>query len=60
MTATYLGKLSSDIFFKAPFMSGWNCKNSDILSSKWGVAPSILEGIDALWIYWGWDSLFGP
>ena len=59
MTGTYIGKVSSDVFFKAPFMSGWNYKNSDILSSKWGTAPSLFEGIDALSIYWGWGPILG-
>lgn len=59
MTGTYIGKVSADVFFKAPFMSGWNYKNSDILSSKWGVAPSLFEGIDALSIYWGLGPILG-
>jgi len=59
MTGTYIGKVSSDVFFKAPFMSGWNYKNSDILSSKWGVAPTLFEGINDLLIYWGLGPILG-
>jgi hypothetical protein len=59
MTGTYIGKVSSDVFFKAPFMSGWNYKNSDILSSKWGVAPTLFEEINALSIYWGLGPILG-
>jgi hypothetical protein len=54
MTGTYLAKVISDVFFKAPFMSGWNYKNSDVLSSKWGTAPTLLEGLNALLVYWGY------
>jgi hypothetical protein len=42
MTGTYMAKVISDVFFKAPYMSGWNYKNSDVLSSKWGTAPTLL------------------
>jgi len=54
MTGTYFAKVLSDIFFKASYMSGWNYKNSDVLNSNWGVAPSLFEGINALFIYWGY------
>jgi hypothetical protein len=40
-------------------MSGWNYKNSDILSSKWGVAPTLFEGINDLSIYWGLGPILG-
>ena len=59
MIRKYIGKFSSDVFFKAPFMSGWNYKNNDILSSEWGVAPSLLKEINALSIYWGLVPVLG-
>ena len=40
-------------------MSGWNYKNNDILSSEWGVAPSLLKEINALSIYWGLVPVLG-
>ena len=54
MTGTYIAKVVADVFFKAPYMSGWNYKNSDVLSSKWGTAPTLLEGLNALLVYWGY------
>jgi hypothetical protein len=46
MTGAYIGKIISDTFFKAPFMSGWNYKNSDVLKKNWGTAPLLLNGIN--------------
>lgn len=46
MTGIYLGKIFADVFFKAPFMSGWNYKNSDVLSNNWGTAPTLLNGLN--------------
>jgi hypothetical protein len=60
MTGTYIAKVVSDVFFKAPYMSGWNYKNSDVLSSRWGTAPSLLEGLNALLVYWGYSPINGP
>lgn len=60
MTGTYIAKVVADVFFKAPYMSGWNYKNSDVLSSKWGTAPTLLEGLNALLVYWGYQPIYGP
>lgn len=33
---TYLAKIISDIFFKAPFLATWTYKNSDVINENWG------------------------
>jgi hypothetical protein len=33
---TYLAKIISDIFFKAPFLETWTYKNSDVINENWG------------------------
>ena len=46
MAGIYIGKIFADVFFKAPYMSGWNYKNSDVLSNNWGTAPLLLNGLN--------------
>ncbi len=57
MAGIYIGKIVADVFFKAPYMTGWNYKNSDVLSNNWGTAPLLLNGINQVLNYWGINSI---
>lgn len=56
MIGTYLAKILNDIMFKAPTNYSWNYKNSDVLNEEWGQPPSLLQGINQLYVYWGGQS----
>ena len=38
----------------------WNYKNSDVMRSEWGVAPSFWQGVDELFSYLGWGDVLSP
>lgn len=56
MIGMYLAKIMSDIFFKDPTDVSWNYKNSDVLNSEWGESPTLLQGINELIEYWGYEG----
>lgn len=56
MIGMYIAKIMSDVFFKDPTDVSWNYKNSDVLNSEWGESPSLLQGVNELLEYWGYQG----
>ena len=57
LIGTFVAKIFADLIFKNPENINWNYKNSDVMNSEWGAAPSFWQGVDELFSYLGWGDV---